>query len=115
MRWNPDATCACCNCNRRARARRNAPATNSRRPVAVRPEQHGEAGSALARELQESGRAERGQQLQPRRTRPAQRACDEFAQAGGGMETVASAFAERDNVVDALFGFGLGRAAEGEA
>ncbi len=83
--------------------------------VACGPGNNGGDGYVLARHALESGRDVRVLQLQPPRTGPAQRACDEFVQAGGGVETAASAFAECDIIVDALFGIGLARAPEGEA
>lgn len=83
--------------------------------VACGPGNNGGDGYVLARHALESGRDVRVLQLQPPRTNPAQRARDEFAQAGGGIETGTSALAECDIIVDALFGIGLARAPEGEA
>jgi NAD(P)H-hydrate epimerase len=83
--------------------------------VACGPGNNGGDGYVLARHALESGREVRVLQLRPPRTAPAQRARDEFVQAGGGIETGVPAFAECDISVDALFGIGLSRAPEGDA
>ncbi|MFT3896441.1 MAG: NAD(P)H-hydrate dehydratase [Thermomonas sp.] len=83
--------------------------------VACGPGNNGGDGYVLARHALESGRELRVLQLQPPRTGPAQRACEEFVRAGGGIETGLPDFAGCDLVVDALFGIGLSRAPEGEA
>lgn len=83
--------------------------------VACGPGNNGGDGYVLARHARESGREVRVLQLQSPRTHPAQRACEEFMQAGGGIESGLSALAESDLVVDALFGIGLARAPEGDA
>ena len=84
--------------------------------VACGPGNNGGDGFVLARHVLESGREVRVLQLQPPpRTEPAKRACGEFVQAGGSIESDPSAFAESDLIVDALFGIGLARSPEGDA
>ena len=83
--------------------------------VACGPGNNGGDGYVLAKHALESGREPRVLQLQPPRTVLAQRACAEFVQAGGRVETGCRGFDSIDLVVDALFGIGLARAPEGEA
>ena len=83
--------------------------------VACGPGNNGGDGFVLARHALESGREVRVLQLQAPRTSPARRACGEFVQAGGSIESDPSAFAESDLIVDALFGIGLARSPKGEA
>ena len=83
--------------------------------VACGPGNNGGDGYVLARHALESGREVRVLQLQPPRTGPAKRACEEFVQAGGRVENDVSALASVEVIVDALFGIGLARAPEGEA
>jgi NAD(P)H-hydrate epimerase len=83
--------------------------------VACGPGNNGGDGYVLARHALESGREVRVLQLQPPRTDAAKRACGEFVQAGGGIESGLSALVESDLVVDALFGIGMARAPEGDA
>ena len=83
--------------------------------VACGPGNNGGDGYVLARHALDSGREVRVLQLRPPRSGPARRACAEFVQAGGAIETAPAALAESDLVVDALFGIGLARAPEGDA
>ena len=83
--------------------------------IACGPGNNGGDGYVLARHALESGREACVLQWQPPRTSPARRACDEFVQAGGRIETGLAALASAELVVDALFGIGLARAPEGEA
>ena len=83
--------------------------------IACGPGNNGGDGYVLARHALESGRDVRVLQLQPPRTGPARRACEEFLRAGGRMETAIDSLTEAELVVDALFGIGLARAPEGEA
>jgi NAD(P)H-hydrate epimerase len=83
--------------------------------IACGPGNNGGDGYVLARHALESGREVRVLQLQPPRTEAAKRACGEFVQAGGGIESGPPAFDGSDLVVDALFGIGLVRAPEGDA
>ena len=78
--------------------------------VASGPGNNGGDGHVLARHALESGREVRVLQLQPPRTGPAKRACEEFVQAGGRVDNDVSALASVEVIVDALFGIGLARA-----
>jgi len=83
--------------------------------VACGPGNNGGDGYVLARHALESGRDASVSQLQPPRTDPARRACDEFVQAGGRIETGLPALASAGVIVDALFGICLAHAPDGEA
>ncbi|KGQ19968.1 Carbohydrate kinase [Lysobacter dokdonensis DS-58] len=85
--------------------------------VVCGPGNNGGDGYVLARLALEAGRNVRVVRLAEHSssTPAAQRACDEFRQRNGRIETFIDALPPADLIVDALFGIGLSRAPEGNA
>jgi NAD(P)H-hydrate epimerase len=82
--------------------------------VVCGPGNNGGDGYVLARHAHVAGRNVQVLRLQPPATPLAQRACDQYIEAGGRIADADDALAGAELIVDALFGIGLSRAPLGE-